>query len=305
MKKSVLKFVVAIIVIALVVVVNTIQRESDFSIAGGPRVKSLKELNDTTKTSVIAFAQGNITTEESLYQVMTIGNWEHQYSNGLYYGADLVGTVSSQFGIMCPTYDVRAGWIFNSFRLEAKVGNFTRNGVTTSGFDPQYSNFCVLLGESAPVSNAVQLAFISNKTKLYAGHQAGTSFYAFNGNYYAGVEQKISNVTVSGGMDFAENTTGYAAVKWSANNNTITVTGNKLGAEAQNFVLSYVRSNIPVFKGIKMNVGSAFWTQPEKKGLQLVTGFNKGKVTLFAQAGGYMQSKIFTPVGGFGVNYNL
>jgi hypothetical protein len=310
MKKSILMFVAVIIVVVIAVVTNNLEKNG-FSLAGGPTGKSLKELNDSAKanrarTNVIAFAQANTTTEDgNLFQVMTIGNWENQLGNGMYVGADVVGTISSQFGIMCPTYDCRFGFDCGAWRAEYKVGNFTRNSVTTGGFDPQFSNFCVLAGESAPVANAMQLTFICNGTKLYAGHQAGSKFYNLDGNYYLGCEQKIGNVSLSGGADLAHTVTGYADVKWSWHDNTITVTGNNLGAETQNFVLSYVHSNIPVFKGVKMNVGSAFWMQPEKKGLQLVTGLNKGKFTLFAQTGGYVESKIFTPIGGLGFNYNM
>jgi hypothetical protein len=303
MKKSILTFVAIVFVIAVVVVVSN-KESIRMQTAGGGL--NLKQANDTTKTNVVAFAQANYSSEEGdLFQVMTIGNWEHQYGNGTFIGADLVGTVSTQFGVMCPTYDVKAGLNFNAFKLEAKVGNFTRNSVTTSSFDPQFGNFCVLAGESAPVSNAMQIALISGRTKIYVGHQAGSKFYKLDGNYYLGGEQKIGNVTLSGGADFTQTITGYADVKWMCQNNTFTLTCNKIGSDSQNFVLSYVRSGMPLFKGGRMNIGTALWKQSEKSGMQLVAGLNTGKFTLFAQTGGYLQTQTFTPTVGLGINYNL
>jgi len=302
MKKSILSFVAIVIVIAVTVVVNKVN--DSYQTAGGGL--SLKQVNDTTKTNVVAFAQANYSSEEGdLFQVMTIGNWEHQYGNGTFIGADLVGTVSTQFGIMCPTYDIKAGVNFNAFELEAKVGNFTRNSVTTSGFDPQFGNFCVLAGESAPVSNAMQIALISGGTKIYVGHQTGSQFYKLDGNYYLGGEQKIGNITLSGGADFVHTIIGYADVKWMCQNNTFTLTCNKIGSDSQNFVLSYVRSGMPLFKGVRMNIGTALWKQSEKTGMQLVAGLQTGRVTLFAQTGGHVLSKTFTPSVGLGCTYNL
>ncbi|MEE6207331.1 MAG: hypothetical protein VZR95_04680 [Alphaproteobacteria bacterium] len=223
-----------------------------------------------------------------------------------YTGADLVGTASSQFGVMAPTIDFRCGYDFNTFKIEGKVGNFTRNNVKTAGFDPQFMNDCILFGEAAPVSKAMQLSLMYNSTNVFVGHQGGTDFYKFNdGNYYAGIEQKISNVAVSGGMDFAETTTGYAAAKWSHSNNVVALTCNKLGSENQNFVLSYVHNNIPVCKNVKMSVGTALLSQTEKKGLHIVTGFNTGKLNLFAEAGGTLFNSVLTPKFGLGASYKM
>lgn len=296
MKQKILTFVVAVILVMVAVVVSQYRSMSGVQTAGDGL--SLKQANDTTKVDVVTFVQGNATTEgEYLGQITTIGNLEYQFSNGLFVGADLVGTVSTQFGVMCPTYDVRMGADFNSFRMELKAGNFTRNGVTTSGFGPQFANNCILWGEPAAVSNAVQMSLIAKNTKVYFGHQGGEKFYQFNnGNYYVGAEQRIGTVSLSGGVNFTEQTTGYAAAKWSAKNNTITATANKLGSDGQNFVLSYVRSNISLGKGVKMSAGSVLWHQPEKFGWLVVTGLSKGKFTLFAEAGSLF---------GAGFNYNL
>jgi len=305
MKQNLVKFVAVIILVMIAVVVSNQVNNSEMQTAGGGI--SLKQANDTTKVNVIAFAQANVTSEgEYLAQITTIGSYEHQYGNGLFFGGNLVGTASTQFGIMCPTYDVRGGLDFNSFRMELKVGNFTRTSVTTSGFDPQFTNNCIILGESASVNNAVQLCFIGKSTKLYAGHQGGEKFFQFNdGNYYIGAEQKLGNVTVSGGADFSEQTTGFAAGKWSCKNNTITATCNQLGGENQNFVFSYLRDRISLGKGFNLSLGSAVYLQPTKKGIHLLAGLNKGKFTLFTQTGGYKQTGIFTPTGGIGLNYNL
>lgn len=306
MKQNLIKFVAVIILVMIAVVVSNQMSETGFFTAGGPG-KSLKDQNDTTKTNVVAFAQGNATTDgEYLGQVTVITNWEHQYGNGIFVGADLIGTASTQFGVMAPTIDARCGLDFNAFRMELKVGNFTRTSVTTSGFDPQFANNCIVWGESAAVSNAVQLAILAKNTKLYVGHQGGEKFYQFNdGNYYAGAEQRIGNIALSGGVNFTEQTTGFAAGKWSCKNNTITATANKLGSEDRNFVLSYVRNGISLGKGVHMSLGNALYFQSEKSGWQLVTGLNKGKFTLYTQAGGYVTSGIITPVFGVGTNYNL
>lgn len=296
MKQNVFKFVVAIVLVAIAVVVNNIETNSEVQTAGGGL--SLKQANDTTKTNVVAFAQGNATTDgEYLGQITVITNWEHQYGNGIFVGADLIGTASTQFGVMAPTVDARCGLDFNTCRLELKAGNFTRNSVTTVGFGPQFGNNCILWGEPAAVSNAVQMSLIAKNTKVYFGHQGGEKFYSFcDGNYYVGAEQKIKNISLSGGVNFTEKMTGYAAAKWSAKNNTVTFTANKLGSEDQNFVASYVRSNIPLGKGVRMSVGGTYWHQPEKFGWLVVTGLSKGKFTLFTEAGSLF---------GGGFNYNL
>jgi hypothetical protein len=302
-------YFIGVVIIVVVAVLTSQLHEGNFLTAGDGGT-SLKELNEKAKedTKIVAFAEANVDNESKLGQFTAIANWNHFYGDGFYTGADLVGTASSQFGVMAPTIDFRCGYEFNnSFKIEGKVGNFTRNNVKTAGFDPQFMNDCILLGEAAPVSKAMQLSLTYKGTNVFVGHQNGTDFYKFDdGNYYAGIEQKISDFSVSGGMDFAETTTGYAAAKWSHNNNVVTLTCNKLGTENRNFVASYVHNNISVGKGISMNVGGAFWSQPEKKGVRLVTGFGKGCVKLFAEAGGYfVPGTTFTPTGGLGISYKM
>jgi hypothetical protein len=186
------------------------------------------------------------------------------------------------------------------------VGNFNRNSVTTTGFDPQFANFLCLLGEGASVSNAVQLSLITKHGKMLVGHQGGKQFYSCDGNFYASAELNIQNVALSGGINFTENPTGYAAAKWANKNNLVALTCNNLGGDAQNFVLSFVRSNIPVYKGITMNIANALWYKSQNQGVQVVTAFNMSNTTLYAQVGGQLNNmKNFTPIFGLGVKCKL
>lgn len=304
MKKNLVYFV-AIIVAVIISIVVTRFDSTNLNTAGGGL--SLKKLNgDTTVTSTVAFAELNTTNEENLAQITSITNWERQRIGGYFYGFDIIGTASTEFGIMCPTYDAKFGVDFEGFRIEGKVGNFTRNNVKSSGFDPQFANYTILLGEPASVSNAIQLSYISNSTRVMVGHQGGNKFYGFNdGNYYIAMEQHIKNLALSGGVDFTETTSGYAAVKYSAKNDIFTISGNKLGTEGENYLLSYNHNNISLGKGVGMSVGSALWLQKELQGLRVVSGIGKGSFKLFAEAGGLLQSKSFTPVLGLGMSYKL
>jgi hypothetical protein len=301
--KKLFIFVAVVIVVIVAIVCNN--QNMGFKTAGIGDGLSLKEMNDTTKSSVVAVAETNVSDEGNLFQALAIAGWEHQYNNGLYVGADMIGTVSTQFGVCAPTCDFRAGAHFNAFTLELKAGNFTRNGVKTSGFDPQFQNDLLIMGEGVSVSNAMQLSLMSKNTKLMFGHQGGSKFYKFDGNYYISAEQTIKNFSVSGGLNLTEQTTGYVAAKLHNGNNAFTATANCLGSESQNFVLSYNRNNINVGKGMRMNVGSALYYQAEKQGLRMVAGLNKGRVNLFAQAGGYLLKNAFTPVWGLGASYKL
>lgn len=299
-------FVAVVIVVVIAIVCNKVN--NGFSIAGIGDGKSLMELNkqDTTKVSAVAFAEENYnTTDGNLAQITTIASYEHM-NNGIYVGADGIFTVSSQFGVCCPTNDVRLGLDFGTYRLEAKVGNFTRNTVKTGNFDPQFQNDLILLGEPASVSNAIQLSYLSKNTKVFAGYQGSSKFYSFEGgNYYLGAEQTVKNVSVSGGLNLSEQNTGYAAAKVKAGNNVFTATANNIGAANKSFVLAYNHNNINVGKGVKMNLGASLWNQAEKTGLRMVAGFNKGRVNLFAQAGGQWLSEGFKPMIGLGTSYKL
>jgi hypothetical protein len=199
------------------------------------------------------------------------------------------------------------GYNFNNFKLECKGGNFTRNNVKTAGFDPQFQNDLLIFGEGVSVNNAMQLALISKNTKIMFGHQGGDKFYSFNGgNYYISAEQNIKNlVALSGGVNFTEKTSGYAAAKLTCKNNVVTATANNIGTENKSFVLSYNRTNIKVGKSMKMNLGTALWSQTDKQGLRMVAGLNKGRFNLFAQAGGYLMNGIVKPTWGLGASCNL
>ncbi len=303
MKRSIISFVTILVVVFVAVLLS--DNGGNLFMAGNGGW-NLKQMNDTSKASVVAFAEVNQTSDQSLAQITSIMSYEHEYSNGLFFGGDVIGTVSTEFGIMCPTYDVRLGADFaNGGRLECKVGNFTRNSVKTAGFDPQFSNFCTLAGDPASVNKAVQLSYTNGGTKVLVGHQNGSDFYKFNGNYYAGFEQKIKNVSFSGGADFSNTVTGYAAAKLNCGNNVFNVNCNKLGAEAQNFILSYNHNNIALGKGVMMNIGTALYLQTAKSGLHVVAGICKGSYKLFAEAGGYKIGQTVKPLVGLGLNYKL
>jgi len=303
MKKQVCNFVLVVLVVIVCVVLSN--EGGNFFTAGGGL--SLKQMNDTTTTSVVAFAEANTTTDQNLAQVSTIMNYEHLYGNGMYVGADLIGCVSTEFGIMCPTYDVRCGMDFaNGGRLELKAGNFTRNSVKTAGFDPQFMNFATISGDPASVSNAVQLSYTLNGTKLMGGHQAGSKFYQFNdGNYYIGAEQRIGNFAVSGGADFTETVTGYAAAQVRCGKNVFNVNCNKLGTEAQNYIVSYNYNGISLGKGYILNLESAFYKQTAKSGVHVMAGLCKNNYKLFAQFGGYKTAETTKSLIGLGLNVKL
>jgi hypothetical protein len=305
MKRSVFFFVAGLVLVAVVIVLSNIEGGSFFTAGNGGW--NLKQMNDTSKTSVVAFAEANTTSDQNLAQGTVIMNYEHLYGNGMYVGADLIGCVSTEFGVVCPTYDMRAGLNFaNGGRLELKCGNFTRNSVKTSGFDPQFMNFTTISGDPASVSNAVQLSYTLNGTKVMAGHQAGSKFYQFNdGNYYVGAEQRIGNFSISGGADFSNTVTGYAAAQVRCGKSILNVNCNKLGSDSENYIFSYNYNGINLGKGFAMNVGSALYLQTAKSGLHVVTGICKGSYKLFAEAGGYKIGQTVKPLVGMGLNVKL
>jgi hypothetical protein len=302
MKKNVIRFAMAIVIIAIAVFVSNSEYRNNNQTAGGGI--SLKEMTDTSKCNVTMIGEANATTEQQLGQVTGIANYEHNY--GWYYvAADLVGCVSTEYNVACPTCDVRLGANFNFGKVEIKSGTFARNSVKTTGFDPQFSNFTINSGENYTAANATQISIIANATKVYFGHK-GSSFFKLNdGNYYAGGEQRIGNFTVAGGMDFAEVKSGYAAAKWNSKNNSFTITANNIGLDSKNYIISYNRSNIKVGKGFGMNIASALYKNSTKTGLHVVGGLHKGSATLFAQFGGYVSENVFKPVIGLGTNVKL
>jgi hypothetical protein len=307
MKKRLISFITVVIVVFVAIVLN--KQEGLMNIAGVGSGKSLKEINaqqDTTKTSVIAFGEASTDTEgNNLFQALAIANWEHQYSNGLYFAADAIGCVSSQFGVCAPTCDFRTGLNFGNCKIEAKFGNFTRNNIKTGGFDPQFQNDLLILGEGVSVNNAMQLSLMTKNTKVLIGHQGGNKFYSLNGgNYYTTVEQTIKNFSVGGGVNFTEKMTGYAAAKLNSGNNSFTITANNLGAESQNFVFSYNRSNIGLGKGMKMNIGTAL-CKSDNFGFRMAAGLGKGGMKIFALAGGSWLPEGFKPLIGLGTSCKL
>ncbi len=300
MKKNVSIFAMAIIVVAVAVL--TVNNRTNMTAGGG---LSLKSMVDTTKASVTVIADGNVTNEQQLGQVAGIATWEHQYANGLYAGFDIVGCVSTEYNVACPTNDFRLGANFEWGKVEVKCGTFARNTIKTSGFDPQFSNFTINSGENFTAASATQVTLTAGGTKIYAGHK-GSSFYKFNtGNYYVGGEQKIGNLTFGGCVDFAETKSGYAAAKWQSKNNSFTLTANNIGLESKNYILSYNRNNINVGKGFGLNMSSALYMNSVKTGLHIVGGLHKGNATLFAQLGGYISENVFTPIFGLGTSVKL
>ncbi len=305
MKKNAIYFLVAIAAVIVMIMLAPKGSDSLFSTAGGGL--SLKDLNrkDTVTHSVSLTMNVNQTTEQSLVQPMLSANYFKRH-NGFFVGASAVGAVSNQYGICCPVLFVNTGVDFNRFQIEYRAGNFGRNAITTVGFDPQFSNFCIDMGESAAAANAMQLAFAGKNTRFGFGHQGGTSFYAFDGNWYVFAQQNIcKNVSVTGGVDFAENKTGFAAAKWADQNNALTVTGNKLGSEKQNWIVSYKRNNVAVVRNFVMSLGAAFWKQTEQTGLHLAAAFAKENFIFFTEAGGRLAMNTLTPTAGVGISYKF
>jgi len=301
MKKNVCIFAMAIIVVAIAVL--TVNNSRNNMTAGGGW--NLKSMVDTTKSNVTVIAEGNVTNEQQLGQVTGIAGWEHQYANGLYVAFNVVGCVSTEYQVACPTNVGTFGANFGWGKVEVKCGTFARNTIKTAGFDPQFSNFTINCGENATAANATQVTLTAGGTSIYTGHK-GDSFYKFNtGNYYVGGSQKIGNFIFGGGVDFAETKSGYAAAKWQSKNNSFTLTANNIGLESKNYILSYNRNNINVGKGFGLNISSALYKNSVKTGLHVVGGLHKGSATLFAQFGGYVSENVFKPVIGLGTNVKL
>lgn len=305
MKKQLISFVGILVLVFVAIVVSNLENGGSFFTAGN-NFWNLNKENKKDTAVVSVFFEANQTSDQPLAQGLAIMSYEHG-NNGLFIGTDLVGCASTEFNVMCPTYDMKFGADFtNGGRLECKVGNFTRNSVKTNGFDPQFGNFCTLAGDPASVSNAVQLSYTLNGTKLMVGHQAGSKFYQFNdGNYYIGAEQRIGNFAISGGADFTETVTGYAAAQVRCGKNVFNVNCNKLGTEAQNYIVSYNYNGISLGKGYMLNLGSAFYKQTAKSGVHVVAGLCKNNYKLFAQFGGYKTAETTKSLIGLGLNVKL
>lgn len=269
---------------------------------------SLKELNEQKKANMSLNASANQTTEQSLAQATVIGSYSHQL-NKFTFGGNYVGCVSTQFGVCSPVNFVSVSYAFNNNSgLEYRVGNFKRTGLTSTGLDPQFANYTIILGEGASASNAMQLGYNIGKTKIFVGHQGGTSFYKFNDGYwFTGLETTIANcLSLTGGIDMCKNAplTGYAAARFTKDNNILNLSANKLGTENQNIVLTYNRNNIAVGSR-NMSVALSAWVEKAVKGLHTVCGFNFGKSTLYAESGAKFIESAVKPYVGIGTSIAL
>lgn len=311
-KNNVLSILVAIVVVAAIVILSPKNQYSPFSSSGGGL--SLKDLNkkDTVETSANFSLQANQTIDQTLVQGLFIGRYYKQV-NGFYFGGGTVAAVSTEFGVLAPVLYSNAGLIFTNYQIDYTVGKVKRTSITTPGVDSQYSNFCTLLGEGAAIGNAMQLAFIMKGTKFGFGHQGGTSFYDLKtGCWYAFMEMPVSQyVSVAGGVDFGEKTSGYVAAKASFNDNALTVTGNQLGKDNQNLVVTYNRNNISLW-GNKFLVSISGWAQKAGQGsdlgTHLVAGWVKNRGTFFAELGarsGESYDKAFNPYFGLGTSFSF
>lgn len=305
MKKNLLILVAVIITLVAIFVIPKNGSLKSFLQAGGGL--NLSELNqkDTTQANMNVELQFNQTSNQNLEQALVIANIFHR-QNGFFAGAGVVGGVSTEFGVFCPTMYFNGGLDFTNFQLEYKVGDFKRSTISTGKVDTQYSNFCTVLGEGGSVKNAMQLSFVKEGTKIGFGHQSVRSFYSFDGTWYAYAEQLICRgLTVSGGCDFGNVITGYAAAKLCSNNNIMTATANKLGTEEQNLILTYSRDNISVW-GKMIVITASAWSQANQKGVHLVTGIKQGnKAMLFAELGSNFVSNQVKPYYGLGATYSF
>ena len=304
--KNYIKFVAVCAIVVLGIVLDS-NEGSMFNCGGGRSLKQINEASKTeeTKASVNVALQLNQTTEQSLFQALVIGNYWHK-NNGAYVGANFVGGVSNEFGVCNPVMSVNGGYDFGRFQVDAKIGNFKRSSITTAGVDGQYGNFVTVLGEGAGVSNAMQLSLIRNGFKCGFGHANGENFYGLaDGNWYVYTELPVCQfVTVAGGLDFSDSTTGYIAGKVNVGNNNFTVTANKLGSCNQNLVVSYNRKNISL-KDYILSLTASVWAKKQERGIHTVAGFSKGNNTLFAEAGLSKVGLNLTPKLGVGININF
>lgn len=297
-------FYAVIIIIVIVIAVFFAPKGNMFGLFKSSGGLSLKNLNqkDTTIVSVRFSLEANQTTQQNLEQALVFANYLKQ-KRGFYFGAGIISTVSTAFGVCCPVLFVNAGVDFNKFKLEYQTGNFARNGIITSAIDPQYSNFCLGMGEFASVQNAMQLALIKGKTKIGLGHHGGANFYELQGgNWYTFIETPINEMFfISGGVDLGEKVTGHAAAKLLQDNNLLTLTANELGTDDKNMILTYSRKNISVLGRVVM-VSASVWAKNKEQGLHLVTGVKKGKGTFFAELGSNLCENQITPYVGLGMS---
>ncbi len=306
MKKSFYFFaVVAVILITAIVSQNPVS-DCRFRSAGSGKGLNLKEANDEIKSNVNVSLAANLTSEQRLAQAVFLADYYRRH-NIFFFGGDVIAVGSTEFGFCYPTLDFRTGIVLPKGRaVELKAGTFCRNSITTTDVDPQYANYCTLKGESAKVSNAMQLSFIGNSTKIGIGHQSVASFYAFDGKWYAYMEQNIcKNVRVNAGIDFGSEKSGFVAAKWSNNTCGITVTGNLLGTDGQNCLATFTYRNIPVWKKMLMTLSTSFSADKLGRGIHLSMGFAKRNLVFFGELGGRHANNTFSPKIGVGISYKL
>lgn len=287
MNRNLLFAVLAVIAIVIIVLIVPKGSVSTFFTAGGG--VNLKELNqkDTTETSVCVTLQANQTTEANLEQALIAGSC-YRYLNGFFIGGNVVAGASTQYGVCCPTMYFSTGIDFKHFQIEYRVGDFKRTSLMAPGVDPQYSNYCIDLGEGGSAGKAMQLSIVKGETRVGFGHQNGEDFYKLSkGSWYAYAESSVCRyLTLAGGVDLGNDITGYAAAKLTADHNCLVITGNKLGTENQNVIVTYNRNNIAVNGGKNTMIFSiSGWAQKTAKGLHLTAGYNIKNATFFAELG--------------------
>lgn len=304
MKKNLPLIIVVILAIVIAIILPKNPNSNFFSKSGGGI--SLKDMNkkDSCQTNFSVILQANQTTQSTLLQGLLIADY-YKYQKGFYYGGSAASAVSTQYGILSPTLFFSAGKLIGDYKLDYRVGKFKRTSLISVGIDPQYSNFCTDLNEGGSAKNAMQLSLIKGNARIGFGHQGQSSFYDFDGGcWYGYLELPVcKQLMVSGGVDLYNNAanTGYFASKLSLDNNVLVVTGNKLGTEAQSFIVTYNRNNIPL-RHNKMMLAVSAWTNKFERGAHFVAGLAKGKGNFFAQFGSNYNNS-FTPYFGVGTSY--
>jgi len=297
----------AVVAVILVIVVSLFKNNNTTIKCSSDSGISIKDLNEkSVETSVSGTISANVTNEQILGQAIIASNIKKNFSN-YYFGGTMVGGVCSEFGVCTPVLSIQTGYNFNNYTLEAKIGNFKRTSITTTGVDAQFGNYTCVLGEGAGVNNAMQLSLaLSKGAKFGVGYQNGDNFYTFTGgNPYVFTEFPIGKyLKLSGGADFADSVTGYAAVKAISGNNSITITSNKLGSKEQNVVASYSRSNIKVGSN-EFFATTVAWFKSQEQGVHTILGLNKNNLNLFSQLGFKVTNQVISPVFGFGTKLNF
>ena len=272
-----------------------------FRLGGGLNLKDLNK-KDTLTQNVNVVLQANQTTKMNMEQAIIIANY-YKRNNGLFIGASTVGCASTQFGILAPTLYFNAGLDFETFQIEYRVGSFKRSNLLSSNIGPQNENNYILLGEGAGSSNSMALIVKRGNTSFGFGHQGVQNFYDLSQGKYFGYFQTSPYkwISISGGVDFTKNPTGFGAIKVISSNNSLVVTANNLGTECESFIATYNRTNIPVGSK-KASVAVSGWHKKTEQGVTLVSGLNLGRGNLFAELGSVVNDGKFSPYCGVGTS---